>query len=91
MNQGVAKERTQRTMLQKLSSSNPDAGYVALALDDFKDEVVSVLAAASNITWNGLTVAAYNLVQTRKVYQRVRAELKAAFPDPKREVGLHHV
>lgn len=49
--------------------------------DQFKDEAYSILAAATDTTRNAMTVAAYHVVSNPEIYQTLKAELKAAFPD----------
>ena len=51
-------------------------------MDDIKDEAYSILAAAADTTGNGMTVAAYNVVNNPDIYKKLRQELKTVFPDP---------
>ena len=51
------------------------------AVDDIKDEAYGILAAAADTTGNGMTVAAYNVVKNPEIYEKLRAELKTAFPE----------
>jgi cytochrome P450 len=67
---------------------NPDEGYVVPAVDDIKDEAYGILAAAADTTGNGMTVAAYNVVNNPTIYKKLRAELKAAFPDPNSKLAF---
>ena len=52
------------------------------SVDDIKDEAYGILAAAADTTGNGMTVAAYHVVNNPEIYKKLRAELKTAFPDP---------
>lgn len=52
------------------------------AFDDLKDEVVSVLAAVSDTTGNGLIVAGLQCGAEFRDLRKLIAELKATFPDP---------
>jgi hypothetical protein len=47
-----------------------------------KDESYAVLNAASDTTGNAMTVAAYNVVINSEIYEKLTAELRAAFPNP---------
>lgn len=51
------------------------------AVDDIKDEAYGILAAAADTTGNGMTVAAYNVVNNPEIYKKLRAELEVAFPE----------
>jgi cytochrome P450 len=51
-------------------------------VDDLKDEAYSVLAASADTTGNAMTVAAYRVVSNPEIYEKVRRELEAEFPDP---------
>jgi cytochrome P450 len=61
---------------------NLNVGHIIPVLDRLEDEVVSVVAAPSDTTGNGITVAAYNVVQNPEIYSKLASELKAAFPNP---------
>lgn len=80
MDRGWAQEK-RKTIFHELLTPNPVSNYVPPAIDDLKDEVVSILAAASDTTGNGMTVAAYNVIKNPIIYEKLIAELKAAFPD----------
>lgn len=51
-------------------------------VEELKDEAYILVAAAADTTGNALTIATYNAVRNPKIYQRLTAELKEAFPDP---------
>ncbi|KAL2074104.1 hypothetical protein VTL71DRAFT_7882 [Oculimacula yallundae] len=59
----------------------PPPGIPAPSVEEIKDEALSVLAAAADTTGNAMTVAAYNVVSNPEIYERLCAELKAAFPN----------
>ena len=50
-------------------------------VENLKDEAFSILAAAADTTGNGMTVAAYNVVNDPAIYKRLTKELDAEFPD----------
>jgi cytochrome P450 len=50
-------------------------------LDEIKDEAYGILAAAADTTGNGMTVAAYHVVNNLAIYKKLRAELSTAFPE----------
>ena len=50
-------------------------------VDQIKDEAYSTLGAAADTTGNAMTVATYHVVSNKQVYEKLIAELKAAFPD----------
>jgi hypothetical protein len=72
---------SRRTIFHELLSPNPELGYVVPPIESLEDEAVSIMAAASDTTGNGMTVAAYNVVQNPAIYKKLKAELQAAFPD----------
>jgi len=64
-----------------LSPDEKVKGYVVPTVDQLKDEAFSILAAAADTTGNGMTVAAYNVVNNPAIYERLTKELEAEFPD----------
>lgn len=79
---GRVKDSSRQTLFHHLLTPNPEEGYVVPSVDDIKDEAYGILAAAADTTGNGMTVAAYNVVNNPEIYQKLAVELKAAFPDP---------
>jgi Cytochrome P450 len=79
---GTMKSTSRRTIFHGILTPNPDEGYIVPAVDDIKDEAYGILAAAADTTGNGMTVAAYHVVNNLTIYQKLRAELTMAFPDP---------
>jgi cytochrome P450 len=65
-----------------LSPQEKHEDYVVPTVDDLKDEAYSVLAASADTTGNAMTVAAYRVVSNPEIYEKVRRELEAEFPDP---------
>lgn len=59
----------------------PPEGVPVPSVEEIKDEALSILAAAADTTGNAMTVSAYNVVNNLVIYQRLYAELEAAFPD----------
>ncbi|KAF2454062.1 cytochrome P450 [Lineolata rhizophorae] len=49
---------------------------------ELKDECYSILVAAADTTGNAMTTAAYHIMANRDIYDKLRAELFSAFPDP---------
>ena len=76
------KESSRRTIFHELLTPRPEIGYDVPPIDKLEDEAVSILAASSDTTGNGLTVAAYNVVRNPVIYEKVKAELRSAFPNP---------
>jgi cytochrome P450 len=70
------------TIFQALLTPDPNQGYVVPTVDQIKDEAYSTLGAAADTTGNAMTVATYHVVSNQLIYERLKAELKAAFPDP---------
>jgi hypothetical protein len=64
-----------------LSPDEKVKGYVVPTVDNLKDEAYSILAAAADTTGNGMTVAAFNVVNDPAIYERLTKELVAEFPD----------
>jgi hypothetical protein len=77
-----SKNSDRRTIFHELLTPKPEVDYVVPPIHYLKDEVVSILAAASDTTGNSMTVAAYNVIKNPAIYQKLVAELKEAFPDP---------
>lgn len=82
MKESGKSENTRRTIFHELLTPKPEIDYVVPPIDKLQDEAVSIMAAASDTTGNGMTIAAYNVVQNPAIYEKVKAELKAAFPNP---------
>jgi cytochrome P450 len=57
-------------------------------VDQIKDEAYSTLGAAADTTGNAMTVAAYYVVSNTQIYEKLKAELKAAFPDPQTRLSF---
>jgi cytochrome P450 len=65
-----------------LSPQEKDKEYVVPTVDELKDEAYSILAASADTTGNAMTVSAYNVVSNPEIFEKVRKELQAEFPDP---------
>jgi cytochrome P450 len=46
------------------------------------DETFSIISAGTDTTGNALEIATYHILNDDKVYGKLTAELKEAFPDP---------
>ena len=57
-------------------------------VDQIKNEAYSTLGAAADTTENAMTVATYHVVSNRLIYERLKAELNAAFPDPQARLSF---
>lgn len=79
---GWSKDNSRRTIFHDLLTPKPEVGYVVPPIEKLEDEAVSILAASSDTTGNGMTVAAYNVVQNPLIYEKLNAELQTAFPNP---------
>ena len=77
----MTKQNARQTIFHGILTPIPEEGYVVPSVDDIKDEAYGILAAAADTTGNGMTVAAYHVVNNPDIYQKLRAELKTAFPD----------
>lgn len=88
MDAGEIKPSSVPTMFQQLLTPGIIDGYVVPSIDDLKDEAYSILAAAADTTGNCMTVAAYHVVKDTAIYQKLTAELKAAFPDSKAKLDF---
>ncbi|PLB45247.1 cytochrome P450 [Aspergillus steynii IBT 23096] len=71
------------TVFHQLLSPDAAEGHVVPTVNDLTDEVYIILAAASDTTGNAMTIATYNVVRNPAIYDRLTAELKESFPDPK--------
>jgi cytochrome P450 len=71
-----------------LSEKDKPDGYRIPSTMDLKDEAYSVLAAAADTTGNAMTVAAFNVMRTPQIYQKLVQELEKAFPDSNAELSF---
>jgi hypothetical protein len=81
MESGQGSESRPSIFKALLSPDEKVKGYVVPTVDQLKDEAFSILAAAADTTGNGMTVAAYNVVNNPAIYKRLTKELEAEFPD----------
>ncbi|KAH7309647.1 cytochrome P450 [Stachybotrys elegans] len=70
---------------QLLAPKESSNGKAPLTPQDLADETSVILGAASETTGTALTIAAYHVIKTPHMYQRLRAELLEAFPDEDEE------
>jgi cytochrome P450 len=70
------------TIFSELLDPEKQGGYAVPAINELKDEVYSVITAASDTTGNAMTVACYKTLNNPEIYAKLRAELLEAFPDP---------
>ena len=82
------KSESRPTIFQALLTSDPSQGYVVPTVDQIKDEAYSTLGAAADTTGNAMTVATYHVVSNQQIHEKVKAELKAAFPDPQARLSF---
>ena len=75
------KSESRPTIFQALLTPDPSQEYVVPTVDQIKDEAYSTLGAAADTTGNAMTVATYSVVSNILIYEKLKAELKAAFPD----------
>jgi cytochrome P450 len=50
-------------------------------VDQLTDDAFIIVAAASDTTGNAMTVAAYNIVSSHTIYDKLKKELGEKFPD----------
>ena len=81
MDAGREKQKARTTIFHQLLNPNATEGHVVPSVDDMKDEAFVMLSAAADTTGNAMTMAAYHVIQNPPIYERLIAELKAAFPD----------
>ena len=82
------KLKSRPTIFQALLTPDPDKVYVVPTVDQIKDEASSTLGAAADTTGNVITVATYHVVSNQLIYERLKTELKAAFPDPQARLSF---
>jgi cytochrome P450 len=82
MDAGKVIPGSRTTIFQELLTPDVDEGYVVPPIDDLKGEAYGILAAAADTTGNAMTVAAQHVVSNPVIYEKLTAELRAAFPDP---------
>jgi cytochrome P450 len=75
------KSESRPTIFQALLTSDPAQAYIVPTVDQIKDEAYSTLGAAADTTGNAMTVATYHTVSNKLIYEKLSAEVKAAFPD----------
>jgi cytochrome P450 len=81
LDSGRASESRPSIFQALLSPNEKDEGYVVPTVDQLKDEAYSILAAAADTTGNGMTVAAYSVVNNPVIYERLTKELESEFPN----------
>jgi cytochrome P450 len=70
------------TIFSELLDPEKNCGKPIPSTMELKDEVHSLLAAAADTTGNAMITAAYHVISDRNTYQKVKAELIEAFPNP---------
>jgi cytochrome P450 len=70
------------TIFSELLDPEKQGGYPVPEVDQLKDEVYSVLAAAADTTGNAMTVACYKVLKNPEIYAALRKELLETFPNP---------
>ena len=81
MDDGELKTNMRPTIFSELLKSKAD-GYTVPTSHGLTDDAYSILAAAADTTGNTMTIAAFNVMSNRRVYDSLRNELLEAFPDP---------
>jgi hypothetical protein len=61
------KENSRKTLFHHLLTPNLEEGYTVPSVGDIKYEAYGILAAAADTTGNGMTVAAYNVVNNLEI------------------------
>jgi len=74
-----------------LSPQEKDEEYVVPMVDDLKNETYSILAASADTTGNAMTVSAYKVVSNPEIFDKVKNELEAEFPDLKQRLDFVHL
>jgi cytochrome P450 len=64
-----------------LSDDDKPEGFEVPTTLELKDEAYSVLVAAADTTGNAITVAAFNVIYNREIYDKLAEELQTRFPD----------
>ena len=79
----VDKSRTEKrpTIFSELLKSKSENNTVPTS-SDLTDDAYSILAAAADTTGNTMTIATFNVIFNRRIYESLRTELLEAFPDP---------
>ncbi|OJJ39848.1 hypothetical protein ASPWEDRAFT_49717 [Aspergillus wentii DTO 134E9] len=77
----TGKKISRATIFHQLLQPDAAEGYVVPTVEELKDEAYILVAASADTTGNALTIAAYNVVTNPKIYERLTAELREAFPD----------
>ncbi|KAH7347993.1 cytochrome P450 monooxygenase-like protein [Pyrenochaeta sp. MPI-SDFR-AT-0127] len=85
---GRVSKDARTTIFHELLTPNPEEGWVPPTPDQIKYEAYGILAAAADTTGNGLTTGVYEVIKNPKIYAKLTAELKAAFPDPNAKMEL---
>ena len=73
---------TRLTIFNQLLDPGVTEGHVVPSVDDLKDEAFSIVTAAADTTGNAMTIAAYNVISNKTIYQKLVAELTGKFPGP---------
>ena len=81
MDRGEIENEKRPTIFSELLNYNAD-GFVVPTSHGLTDDAYSILAAAADTTGNTMTIAAFNVMSNRQIYESLRNELFEAFPDP---------
>lgn len=81
MDASKGEKPTRLTIFNQLLDPNVAEGHVVPSVDDLKDEAFSIVTAAADTTGNAMTIAAYNVISNETIYDKLRTELREAFPD----------
>lgn len=78
----MLKQDSKPTIFHRLLTPGVVKGYTVPSPSDLSDEAYLILGAAADTTGNTLTTATHRVITNPKMYERLTAELKQAFPDP---------
>jgi len=81
---GIKPKRT--TILHEILDPNATEDNVVPDESTLVQEAFGLVTAAADNTGNALTIAAYNVVANPEIYDKLKKELRQAFPDPNAEL-----
>nr|WNS47923.1 CapH [Capnodium sp. TTI-000886] len=77
-----------RTIFHQLLDSSAEEGHAAPSDSKLADEALSITGAAADSTGNAMSYAIYNVITKPHIYEKVKKELREAFPNDDEELKL---
>lgn len=79
---------TRRTIFHQLLDPVAAEGHVTPSNSNLADEALSITGAAADSTGNAMSYAIYQVITNPPMYEKVKNELREAFPDPNERLRM---